>query len=159
MQTFPPSTSSSRRSSIIQPINNNASQYSFAETAVQSPNASCATFVPTHSSSTLAVNGVLPSKASSLKYSESWSPQDERKVNFGPVDQQLHINTSDLPSKERPGLTSYPSDVSGTPSEEWKRTKGFWRSFVAMCLPLLLSALEGSVTNTALPTISADLNL
>lgn len=28
-----------------------------------------------------------------------------------------------------------------------------------MCLPLLLSALEGSVTNTALPTISADLNL
>lgn len=28
-----------------------------------------------------------------------------------------------------------------------------------MCLPLLLSALEGSVTNTALPTISADLDL
>ncbi|EAT80256.2 hypothetical protein SNOG_12443 [Parastagonospora nodorum SN15] len=29
--------------------------------------------------------------------------------------------------------------------------QGFWRSFVAICIPLLLSALEGSVTNTALP--------
>ena len=63
----------------------------------------------------------------------------------------------------RPSLPSFPSEhsqtPSHTPSEEWTRTKGFWRSFTAMCLPLLLSALEGSVTNTALPTISDALNL
>ncbi|KAF2742772.1 MFS general substrate transporter [Sporormia fimetaria CBS 119925] len=33
------------------------------------------------------------------------------------------------------------------------------RSFVTICVPLLLSALEGSITNTALPTISESLNL
>ncbi|KAF2638690.1 MFS general substrate transporter [Massarina eburnea CBS 473.64] len=43
--------------------------------------------------------------------------------------------------------------------EGWTRDRGFWRSFVAICIPLLLSALEGSVTNTALPTISEALNL
>jgi EmrB/QacA subfamily drug resistance transporter len=41
----------------------------------------------------------------------------------------------------------------------WKRGPGFWRSFIAICIPLLLSALEGSVTNTALPTISDALDL
>lgn len=59
----------------------------------------------------------------------------------------------------RPELKSIQSEDSRTPSEEWTRTEGFWRSFIAMCLPLLLSALEGSVTNTALPTISEALNL
>jgi EmrB/QacA subfamily drug resistance transporter len=48
---------------------------------------------------------------------------------------------------------------SETPCQRWKRGKGFWRSFFAICLPLLLSALEGSVTNTALPTISEALDL
>ncbi|KAF2799185.1 MFS general substrate transporter [Melanomma pulvis-pyrius CBS 109.77] len=42
---------------------------------------------------------------------------------------------------------------------EWGRGPGFWRSFTAICIPLLLSALEGSVTNTALPTISDALDL
>ncbi|PSN75598.1 MFS general substrate transporter [Corynespora cassiicola Philippines] len=42
---------------------------------------------------------------------------------------------------------------------KWTRQPGFWPSFVAMCIPLLLSALEGSITNTALPTISSALNL
>jgi hypothetical protein len=39
---------------------------------------------------------------------------------------------------------------------QWKRGPGFWRSFLAICIPLLLSALEG---NTALPTISDALEL
>lgn len=56
----------------------------------------------------------------------------------------------------RPTLPSFPS---ASPSQKWKREEGFWRSFVAICIPLLLSALEGSVTNTALPTISDALNL
>ena len=56
----------------------------------------------------------------------------------------------------RPTLPSFPSQ---TPSQKWKREEGFWRSFVAICIPLLLSALEGTVTNTALPTISGALNL
>ncbi|KAF2117301.1 major facilitator superfamily domain-containing protein [Lophiotrema nucula] len=46
-----------------------------------------------------------------------------------------------------------------TPSQKWTRGPGFWRSFVAICIPLLLSALEGSITNTALPTISDALDL
>ncbi|KAK3214638.1 hypothetical protein GRF29_19g857546 [Pseudopithomyces chartarum] len=56
----------------------------------------------------------------------------------------------------RPTLPSFPSQ---TPSQKWKREEGFWPSFVAICIPLLLSALEGTVTNTALPTISGALNL
>jgi hypothetical protein len=52
-----------------------------------------------------------------------------------------------------------PSLPSCTPSMAWKRGPGFWRSFIAICIPLLLSALEGSVTNTALPTISDALDL
>lgn len=145
--------------------NINASQYSFAETAVQTPSASCTTFIRNPSSSTLAVNGCyVPSKASSLKQSHSSAPSDERQVSFGQTDfEKDHLNISGLPSIEgrpgRPGLKIHSSEESGTPSEKWTRTKGFWRSFIAMCLPLLLSALEGSVTNTALPTISDALNL
>ncbi|KAH4118284.1 hypothetical protein HBH96_228040 [Parastagonospora nodorum] len=52
-----------------------------------------------------------------------------------------------------------PSLPSEGGTQEWKRGAGFWRSFVAICIPLLLSALEGSVTNTALPTISDALDL
>ncbi|XP_014560323.1 hypothetical protein COCVIDRAFT_89608 [Bipolaris victoriae FI3] len=44
-------------------------------------------------------------------------------------------------------------------SAKWTRSDGFWRSFIAICIPLLLSALEGSITNTALPTISEVLDL
>jgi MFS family permease len=57
----------------------------------------------------------------------------------------------------RPTLPpSFPSTTSLT---KWERSEGFWRSFIAICIPLLLSALEGSVTNTALPTISEALDL
>jgi EmrB/QacA subfamily drug resistance transporter len=52
-----------------------------------------------------------------------------------------------------------PSLPSSTPAQKWTRGAGFWPSFLAICIPLLLSALEGSVTNTALPTISDALDL
>jgi MFS family permease len=52
-----------------------------------------------------------------------------------------------------------PSLPSEAPAQEWSHGPGFWRSFLAICIPLLLSALEGSVTNTALPTISDALDL
>jgi len=42
---------------------------------------------------------------------------------------------------------------------KWEPEEGFWGSIFVTCVPLLLSALEGSITNTALPTISKDLNL
>ncbi|KAK4658211.1 hypothetical protein QC762_100960 [Podospora pseudocomata] len=45
------------------------------------------------------------------------------------------------------------------PSEGWRRGAGFWRCFTAVCIPILLSAFEGSVVSTALPTISSSLNL
>ncbi|EUC43386.1 hypothetical protein COCMIDRAFT_38646 [Bipolaris oryzae ATCC 44560] len=48
---------------------------------------------------------------------------------------------------------------NSNPSAKWTRSHGFWRSFIAICIPLLLSALEGSITNTALPTISDALDL
>ncbi|KAF2194168.1 MFS general substrate transporter [Zopfia rhizophila CBS 207.26] len=73
-------------------------------------------------------------------------------------------NTSSLPpliSGNPPPPTSPPivTQQSQTPSQKWTRADGFWRSFISICIPLLLSALEGSVTNTALPTISDALNL
>ncbi|KAK3936211.1 major facilitator superfamily domain-containing protein [Diplogelasinospora grovesii] len=43
--------------------------------------------------------------------------------------------------------------------EQWARGTGFWRCFVGLCIPILLSAFEGSVVSTALPTISQALSL
>ncbi|KAF5853860.1 hypothetical protein GGP41_006677 [Bipolaris sorokiniana] len=48
---------------------------------------------------------------------------------------------------------------SSNSSAKWTRSDGFWRSFIAICIPLLLSALEGSIINTALPTIYEALDL
>ncbi|KAK0732348.1 hypothetical protein B0T21DRAFT_349370 [Apiosordaria backusii] len=45
------------------------------------------------------------------------------------------------------------------PAAEWRRGVGFWRCFTAVCIPILLSAFEGSVVSTALPTISNSLDL
>ncbi|KAF2734407.1 MFS general substrate transporter [Polyplosphaeria fusca] len=61
----------------------------------------------------------------------------------------------DLPRRPAPPAIR----PSQTPSQKWTRGKGFWRCFVSICTPLLLSALEGSVTNTALSTISDALDL
>ncbi|KAK4465060.1 major facilitator superfamily domain-containing protein [Cladorrhinum samala] len=79
------------------------------------------------------------------------------------------------PPDPRPGTlssTSLPSSVEcekrqakeqyTTPDSspaQWRRGPGFWRCFIAVCVPILLSAFEGSVVSTALPTISAALGL
>jgi len=93
-------------------------------------------------------------------------PTTERKVDFIieeqdlgsiPLTQPQVFNNTFSRRLSRPTLP--PSLPSQTPSAKWKRSEGFWRSFVAICIPLLLSALEGSVTNTALPTISEALDL
>ncbi|KAI4671897.1 uncharacterized protein J4E78_000395 [Alternaria triticimaculans] len=93
-------------------------------------------------------------------------PTPERKVDFVieeqdlgsiPLTQPQVFNNTLSRRLSRPTLP--PSLPSQTPSAKWKRSEGFWRSFVAICIPLLLSALEGSVTNTALPTISEALDL
>ncbi|EMD88863.1 hypothetical protein COCC4DRAFT_60470 [Bipolaris maydis ATCC 48331] len=65
-----------------------------------------------------------------------------------------------LDSAEQLTYLNLSSSLSNSnPSAEWTRSHGFWRSFIAICIPLLLSALGGSITNTALPTISEALNL
>ena len=43
--------------------------------------------------------------------------------------------------------------------EVWARGVGFWRCFTGLCIPILLSAFEGSVVSTALPTVSQSLGL
>ncbi|KAH6881852.1 major facilitator superfamily domain-containing protein [Alternaria rosae] len=74
-----------------------------------------------------------------------------------PLTQSQVFNNTLSRRLSRPTLP--PSLPSQTPSAKWKRSEGFWQSFIAICIPLLLSALEGSVTNTALPTISEALDL
>ncbi|KAK4097156.1 MFS general substrate transporter [Parathielavia hyrcaniae] len=49
--------------------------------------------------------------------------------------------------------------VEGEDRLEWTRGVGFWRCFIGLCIPILLSAFEGSVVSTALPTISRSLSL
>ncbi|KAK0735279.1 major facilitator superfamily domain-containing protein [Lasiosphaeria miniovina] len=72
----------------------------------------------------------------------------------------LAIPPSHSPSSSSSSL----SDEKGyacqkPPTVEWARGEGFWRCFIAVCVPILLSAFEGSVVSTALPTISQALNL
>ncbi|KAF2025073.1 MFS general substrate transporter [Setomelanomma holmii] len=74
-----------------------------------------------------------------------------------PFENEKRTHSFDLEKPLRTPLP--PSFPSEAPSQKWKRGTGFWRSFIAICIPLLLSALEGSVTNTALPTISDALDL
>ncbi|KAL5454468.1 hypothetical protein PMIN06_004935 [Paraphaeosphaeria minitans] len=92
----------------------------------------------------------FPDSTMSLASIQTWERDSERTGNSLPTTHDTQANLN------RPTLPSYPSQ---TPSLKWRREDGFWRSFIAICVPLLLSALEGSVTNTALPTISDALNL
>ncbi|KAF2242294.1 MFS general substrate transporter [Trematosphaeria pertusa] len=111
--------------------------------------------------------------SSSARSSATW-PRSECSSTTWPLSecssklQEEHATTpastpspTPPPSRERrlSRPTLPPPLPSETPSAKWTRAAGFWRSFVAICVPLLLSALEGSVTNTALPTISDALNL
>ncbi|KAF2650336.1 MFS general substrate transporter [Lophiostoma macrostomum CBS 122681] len=83
------------------------------------------------------------------------SPSNEKIALQFPESLRFQPQRKSRPS--RPPLP--PPQPSLTPSQKWTRGPGFWRSFIAICIPLLLSALEGSVTNTALPTISDALDL
>ncbi|KAK0719157.1 major facilitator superfamily domain-containing protein [Lasiosphaeris hirsuta] len=55
--------------------------------------------------------------------------------------------------------TTSPDDPASPTVNAWARGPGFWRCFVGLCIPILLSAFEGSVVSTALPTISQSLGL
>ncbi|KAK4234039.1 major facilitator superfamily domain-containing protein [Achaetomium macrosporum] len=63
-------------------------------------------------------------------------------------------SSSTFPYAEEKGL-----EVDDPKSDEWTRGVGFWRCFIGLCIPILLSAFEGSVVSTALPTISRSLKL
>ncbi|KAK5651270.1 hypothetical protein OQA88_12678 [Cercophora sp. LCS_1] len=76
----------------------------------------------------------------------------------------LSIPASTLPT--RPSTPYYnkqladsDTDASTLRPDSWVRGVGFWRCFIAVCIPILLSAFEGSVVSTALPIISSDLSL
>ncbi|KAJ4299027.1 hypothetical protein N0V90_004271 [Kalmusia sp. IMI 367209] len=103
------------------------------------------------SESTTAKSTPRPSPPPSVHFPDSFKPSKEDYESFF---NNLQKNPTLSLSPSYP-----PSLPSQTPSQKWKREEGFWRSFVAICIPLLLSALEGSVTNTALPTISDALDL
>lgn len=102
----------------------------------------------------------LPSPAASVNLSDSStssssrSSWDQNKIH-STVPTTFRAEAEGEPLS-RPTLPDLPSQ---TASRKWRREEGFWRSFIAVCVPLLLSALEGSVTNTALPTISDALDL
>ncbi|KAF1966549.1 MFS general substrate transporter [Bimuria novae-zelandiae CBS 107.79] len=81
-----------------------------------------------------------------------WSRLDGETVTNSPL-------PTPAPSAHFPDAVFSTSKDSSEEDQRWRREEGFWRSFIAICIPLLLSALEGSVTNTALPTISDALNL
>ncbi|KAH7119701.1 major facilitator superfamily domain-containing protein [Dendryphion nanum] len=91
----------------------------------------------------------LPQNLPETSVDSSGLPNDSTTHSISPNQQ----NTFEFPH------AAAPSKASSPPSQKWTRGTGFWRSFVAICLPLLLSALEGSITNTALPTISRALDL
>lgn len=72
-----------------------------------------------------------------------------------------HRSSTSLPStvecEKRRAKEQYTTPES--PPAQWRRGPGFWRCFTAVCVPILLSAFEGSVVSTALPTISSALGL
>lgn len=152
-----PSTS---QSSIVK-VAANHSDYPPTTTTPCSSSSSCSRMVSNQSTSTLAINSSSRSDADSVSTLRNPSTIT---LTRGPVvgsdvswhEEKKHPHQNRL---SQDTLSSCTCEAPGAPSEEWTRAKGFWRSFIALCLPSLLSALEGSVTNTALPTISESLDL
>ncbi|KAL2159380.1 hypothetical protein VTH06DRAFT_2384 [Thermothelomyces fergusii] len=68
-----------------------------------------------------------------------------------------HSSSTNLPCSEDKAPAQ--AAATGEPEGGWARGAGFWRCFVGLCFPILLSAFEGSVVSTALPTISRSLGL
>ncbi|SPQ17586.1 32d666d9-d511-47a0-b811-cefdecf815ba [Thermothielavioides terrestris] len=85
----------------------------------------------------------------------------ESRQGSSPAVHTLAAETSVSPSPSSTTLQC--TEEKGLPtdskSEEWVRGVGFWRCFIGLCIPILLSAFEGSVVSTALPTISQSLGL
>lgn len=124
------------------------------------PNGSSETLTVEQVDCKMATGSLSSMPASSVEsVASSSSSTQEGSLREDPTEQQF-LPTQRLEARalalSRPTLPSFPSQ---TLSQKWRREEGFWRSFVAICIPLLLSALEGSVTNTALPTISDVLDL
>lgn len=69
--------------------------------------------------------------------------------------QPLSSSSSSTSSLRKEKSVAADSSESGL----WVRGVGFWRCFTGLCIPILLSAFEGSVVSTALPTISNHLGL
>jgi MFS family permease len=122
----------------------------------QTPAASCAS----------SVRPVSPSIYSRYSTPSTVTPDYPLPPYFPPTtgsyssDKAFHILDIKLPIEIT--LTSAPaSDLSLPPpiAPDWVRGVGFWRCFIAVCIPILLSAFEGSVVSTALPTISRELQL
>ncbi|KAF2438050.1 MFS general substrate transporter [Karstenula rhodostoma CBS 690.94] len=89
---------------------------------------------------------------------------DPTECDLPPIAPSVHVSGSTTPlsltsSRERDAENTQTSLPTKHDAQGRSLHQGFWRSFIAICVPLLLSALEGSVTNTALPTISDALNL
>ncbi|KAF1828947.1 hypothetical protein BDW02DRAFT_574428 [Decorospora gaudefroyi] len=100
----------------------------------------------------------MPTTTTTTKVDFTSQEETDQKVLTSPPPPPQDAFSKDLERRlSRPTLP--PSLPSTSPSTKWTRSEGFWRSFTAICIPLLLSALEGSVTNTALPTISEALDL
>ncbi|KAL2138753.1 hypothetical protein VTI28DRAFT_6312 [Corynascus sepedonium] len=85
---------------------------------------------------------------------------DMTRTDKGPGLSHSSSSTT-LPCSEEkePAAEAGPGETSRGEAEEWARGAGFWRCFVGLCVPILLSAFEGSVVSTALPTISRSLKL
>lgn len=86
--------------------------------------------------------------------------QDDHTVTERPPTSS-HSSSTTLPCPEDKDDEKKTTAVVGTAGEPegWARGTGFWRCFVGICFPILLSAFEGSVVSTALPTISRSLGL
>ena len=127
---------------------------STAPCSKQHPQAPGPEIIVSRAASNASVFSVSPESSSSSESERQAASNDSIRAQFlkalrFPPGQQRHLNLPNDPHQQ----------PSFTLSQKWTRGPGFWRSFIAICIPLLLSALEGSVTNTALPTISDALNL
>ncbi|KAL2266813.1 hypothetical protein VTJ83DRAFT_6165 [Remersonia thermophila] len=90
-------------------------------------------------------------------------PWNQTPVRPHPVEPTRELAKDGTPLSSTLSETTLPCSEGTTcekdQGEEWARGIGFWRCFIAICIPILLSAFEGSVVSTALPTISRALRL
>jgi len=108
---------------------------------------------------------VSPSFYSRSDTPSTLTPDDPSPPYFSPTsnntcsDKAFHV--LDIKLSIEVTLTDADTSTESVPSivtpPDWVRGVGFWRYFIAVCIPILLSAFEGSVVSTALPSISHDM--